>query len=71
MRDADMNDVFKDHGTKLLGGLTTVIGAIGSIDPAVLQSIFGTNGMAYFTTFAGILTVLRGFQNTKTQGPPQ
>lgn len=66
-----MNDIFKDHGTKLLGVLTTVVGAVGSIDPAMLQSIFGNNGIAYFTTLAGILTVLRGFQNTKTQEPPQ
>jgi len=64
-----MNSLFSDHGTKILGGLTTVIGTVGSLDPEVIQSIFGSNGMAYFTTLAGVLTILRGFQNGKAQGP--
>jgi hypothetical protein len=59
--------IFNDHGTKLLGGLTTAVGVLGSVDPAILQSIVGANGMSYFTAFAGILTILRGFQNTKAQ----
>ena len=64
-----MNDLFSNHGTKFLGGLTAIVGAVGSLDPAVIQSIFGANGISYFTTLAGVLTILRGFQNSKAQGP--
>lgn len=65
-----MKAIFNDHGTKLLGGLTAAVGAVGSIDPGILQSMFGNGAMAYFTTLAGILTILRGFQNTKAQEQP-
>lgn len=65
-----MNGLLKDHGTKLIGGLTTAVGVVGSLDPTVLQSLIGANGMSYFTALAGILTILRGFQNTKTQVQP-
>lgn len=63
--------LFKDHGTKLLGGLTTVVGVLGAIDPTVLATTLGPKGMAYATALAGFLTILKGVQNTNAQKPPQ
>lgn len=61
-------NLFKDHGTKLIGGLTTLVGLFGAIDPTVLQATIGDKGMSYVVGAAGILTILRGFQNSANQG---
>lgn len=61
--------IFKDHGTKLIGGLTTLVGLLGAVDPVVLQSAIGEKGVGYVVGAAGILTILRGFQNSKNQTP--
>lgn len=63
--------LFKDHGTKILGGLTTALGVLGTVDPTVLAGALGPKGMSYVTAVAGILTVLRGVQNTNAQNTPQ
>lgn len=60
-------NIFKDHGTKVIGGLTTLVGLLGAVDPAVLQATIGDKGMSYVVGVAGILTILRGFQNSKNQ----
>lgn len=57
----------RDHGTKLLGGLTTAVGVLGTVDPAVLNDALGQKGVSYLAGIAGILTILRGFQNTANQ----
>ncbi len=62
--------LFADHGTKLIGSLTAAVGVLGAMDPAVITGLFGQNGMSYVATVAGILTILRGFQNTKAAPPP-
>lgn len=61
--------IFSNHGTKLLGGLTTIVGALGTVDPTVLTDTFGQKGVAALTGIAGILTILRGFQNSANQTP--
>ena len=62
---------WKNHGTKIIGGATTVVGVLGTVDPAVLASALGPKGVSYATAVAGILTILRGVQNTNAQRPPQ
>lgn len=62
--------IFSNHGTKLLGAATTIVGALGALDPTVLADTFGQKGLAGLTAFAGILTILRGFSNSANQ-PPQ
>ena len=61
--------LFKKHGTKLLGAATTVAGVVGAIDPLVLNEMLGPKGVSYLTGFMGILTILRGFQNSANQQP--
>lgn len=61
--------LFSNHGTKLIGAATTIVGALGALDPTVLVDTFGQKGVAGLTAFAGILTILRGFQNSANQQP--
>jgi hypothetical protein len=59
--------MWKEHGTKILGGVTTALGAI-SAAPAVLTAIFGDYGPqvgALITSILGVATVLRGFTNSQ------
>lgn len=61
--------IFSNHGTKLLGTATTIVGALGALDPTVLADTFGQKGVGVLTGIAGILTILRGFQNSANQPP--
>lgn len=49
------------HGTKLLGTLATASAVISGIDPSVLPPSW----LPYFTGALGLMTLLRGFVNTK------
>lgn len=60
-----MKTFYKEHGTKLIGWVVSVVGALSAVDPALLQLVLGHRGLAIFTAVAGLLTVLRGKQNTK------
>ena len=59
--------LFRNHGTKLLGVVTTLIGTLSAADPAVLISALGNRGLSYLMALSGILTILRGLQNTNAQ----
>lgn len=64
---------FKRNGTKALGSATAAIGVLSAVEPAVLTTILGPQGPSYVMAAAGILTLLRGFQNTaniNAQNPP-
>jgi len=61
--------LFATPGTKLLGTATAVIGVLGTVDPTALAAAIGPRGVAGLTAFAGILTILRGFQNSANQPP--
>jgi len=63
--------IFSNHGTKILGAATTVAGVLGAIDPTVLAQTIGPKGVNYVAGFLGILTILRGFQNSANQPPPK
>lgn len=49
------------HGTKILGALATASGVISGIDPSLLPPSW----LPYFTSVLGLLTLARGFINTK------
>ncbi|MGH3574708.1 MAG: hypothetical protein ACRDUW_23285 [Pseudonocardiaceae bacterium] len=57
------------HGTKIIGVVTTALGAVLTLNPAQLSAFHvSASGVA---TVAGILTVLRGFDNKPpTVNPP-
>jgi hypothetical protein len=59
-----MGNFWKNHGTKIIGSLTTLLGAITVATPDTLTGIFGTRGPAIATAAAGILTIWRGFYNS-------
>lgn len=52
------------NGTKILGAVMTIIGAVAAANPATL----GKYGPAIIMIAGGLLTVLRGFQNTSNSG---
>lgn len=60
--------LWADHGTKILGVIIALLGSLTLLTPDQLQAIFGEDGPRIAVTIAGLLTVLRGFQNTVTQG---
>lgn len=59
-----------NHGTKIIGAATTAVGVLGAVDPAVLGAALGPKGTSYAAALAGILTILRGVQNTNAQKSP-
>lgn len=59
--------LLRDHGTKVLGTATAIVGMLGTVDPTVLTGAIGQKGVGVLTGIAGILTILRGFQNSANQ----
>ena len=57
-------DWWKNHGTKILGGITTLLGVIVTATPDTLTSLFGAHAPGIATAAAGLLTILRGFTNS-------
>lgn len=57
-----------DHGTKMIGAAGAVVTALSTIDPTVLQSLLGANAQNYVMGALSLLTILRGFQNSKLNG---
>lgn len=54
-----------NHGTKILGAIMTILGAVAAAAPDTL----GKYGPAIVMAAGGLLTILRGFQNTtNTEG---
>lgn len=54
-----------NHGTKIIGVLIIIFGAIAAADPGTL----GKYGPAIVMIAGGLLTVLRGFQNSAAVTP--
>ncbi len=55
-------NLLSNHGTKLIGAAMTIVGAVAAADPATL----GKYGPAIIMIAGGLLTVLRGFQNSSS-----
>jgi hypothetical protein len=61
----NLQNLWKQHGTKLLGSVTVALGTIAVATPAEF-SVFGIHGhtaLRITVIAAGLLTVVRGFTN--------
>jgi hypothetical protein len=63
MSDAATTLTGGQHGTKVLGTLATATAVISGIDPTLLPPSW----LPYFGGVLGLLTLVRGFVNTKNQ----
>lgn len=60
--------MWKDHGTKIIGAVGTVLGMFAAMSPDQVTSILGQNGQGYLMAGLSLLTMVRGFQNAKVNG---
>lgn len=58
--------MFANHGTKIIGAVSTVIGVAATLTPEQLTALFGPQAPSVAMTVMGILTIMRGFQNSGT-----
>jgi hypothetical protein len=65
-------DVWRNHGTKILGTVSTIIAAIQSADYAVAEFLTKKEhaALALGMSIVGALTVHRGYENSN-RNPPQ
>ncbi len=57
----------KDHGTKIIGYITVGLGFIAVADPALIGDTLGGNWQKWALLISGVLTAVRGHQNTATE----
>lgn len=62
-------NLLPNHGTKILGSVMTLLGVVVAASPDLLVSIFGKYGPGIAVAAGGVLTILRGFQNTSNGEP--
>jgi hypothetical protein len=58
--------MFNEHGTKILGVVVTVLGLVVGLAPDQLTALFGERAPGIVMALGGVLTVLRGLQNSGT-----
>lgn len=56
--------MWRNHGTKIVGVAVTVLSAVALWPPEVFIELFGAHAPAIATGLGGLLTILRGFQNS-------
>jgi len=56
--------MLNEHGTKILGVVIALLGSVMLLTPEQITAIMGERGPGIMTAIAGLLTVLRGFQNS-------
>jgi hypothetical protein len=56
--------MWKEHGTKIVGSVITILGVVGTLGPDSMIEIFGERGPGIAGIIAGVVVVLRGVQNT-------
>jgi hypothetical protein len=65
-------NVYREHGTKILGAIITVLGGFLLLPPDQQVALVGETAPKIAVSVTGLLTILRGFQNSRTQsGGPQ
>lgn len=66
---------WNNHGTKVIGVLTTLGGSAATLDPttvtAILTAVLGDRGPGIAIGVIGLGTLLRGFTNTKNGNTPK
>lgn len=63
--------MWKEHGTKIVGTATTLVGVVATLTPQQLADLFGPNAPGIAMAALGLLTVLRGFTNSAANGPTE
>lgn len=63
--------MLRNHGTKIIGAVSTLIGVAATLTPDQLTAVFGDKAPAAAMMVMGVLTILRGFQNNKLNGAPK
>lgn len=58
-------NAIKNHGTKMLGVVGTLASVFATADPMAVAALLGERGPYIVTGALSILTILRGFSNTK------
>lgn len=70
-----MKALWISHGTRIIGAVTAIAGAIAAIDPAtlaaVLTAIAGPSGPGLAVAVIGLATFLRGKSNAKKTEEPK
>lgn len=56
--------MLNEHGTKILGIIIALLGSVMLLTPDQITALMGARGPGILTGIAGILTILRGFQNS-------
>ena len=59
-----------NHGTKILGMIITLLGALSALSPDTLAQIAGPMGPGIAVAAGGLLTILRGFTNSTAASTP-
>jgi hypothetical protein len=57
-----------DHGTKILGTLITILGGFLLLPPEQQAALVGETAPRIAVAVTGLLTILRGFTNTRNLG---
>jgi hypothetical protein len=60
---------WKDHGTKVIGTAGAAVSVLSVASPDQISALFGPNAAGYVLGALNLLTVMRGFQNSKANGP--
>jgi hypothetical protein len=58
--------LWDSHGTKLLGGLITILGGFLLLPPDQQAALVGETAPRVAVAVTGLLTILRGFANTRS-----
>jgi hypothetical protein len=61
--------MWREHGTKIIGATTAVLGVVGAMSPQQLAELFGSNAPGVVMAALGLVTILRGFTNSAANGP--
>lgn len=64
-----INRWWKNHGTKMIGFASAGIGAVSIADPKLLAESIGAPTARWVLLGSGIVTVWRGFSNSKAATP--
>jgi hypothetical protein len=58
-------NIYREHGTKILGTVITVLGGFLLLPPDQQTALVGETAPRIAVSVTGLLTILRGFQNSR------
>jgi hypothetical protein len=63
--------LWTEHGTKILGTVITILGGFLLLPPDQQAALVGDTAPRIAVSVTGLLTILRGFQNSRNTGGQQ